>query len=134
MAFNWDGGAPEKLTVGATGGYRMAITISGLASHAGIAPEKGVSAITIASIAIADLAANGWLGLVKKGKKNGTSNIGYIHGGEATNVITDLVTLKAEARSHDPAFREKIVANIQKAFQRGQNRTQQPRQTGKRHD
>lgn len=118
MAFNWDGGAPEKLTVGATGGYRMAITINGLASHAGIAPEKGVSAITIASVAIAELAANGWLGLVKKGKKTGTSNIGYIHGGEATNVITDLVTLKAEARSHDPSFREKIVANIQKAFLR----------------
>lgn len=118
MAFNWDGGAPEKLTVGATGGYRMAITIKGLASHAGIAPEKGVSAITIASIAIADLAANGWLGLVKKGNKTGTSNIGFIHGGEATNVITDHVELKAEARSHIPAFREKIVANIEKAFHR----------------
>lgn len=118
MAFNWDGGAPEKLTVGATGGYRMAITIKGLASHAGIAPEKGVSAITIAAVAIADLAANGWLGLVKKGSKTGTSNIGFIHGGEATNVITDHVVLKAEARSHVPAFREKIVANIEKAFQR----------------
>src|SRR5690606_24046153 len=54
LAFNFDGGSPEKLTIGATGGYRMTITISGIASHAGGAPEQGVSAIAIAAIAIAD--------------------------------------------------------------------------------
>ena len=35
LAFNWDGGPAEKLTIGATGAYRMQITIRGLASHAG---------------------------------------------------------------------------------------------------
>lgn len=118
MAFNWDGGAAEKLTIGATGGYRMEIKIEGLASHAGIAPERGVSAIAIASIAIADLHRNGWHGLVIKGKSRGTSNVGFIHGGEATNVVTDLVTLKAEARSHDPKFRAKLVREIEQAFHR----------------
>jgi tripeptide aminopeptidase len=118
MGFNWDGGAPNKVTIGATGGYRMDITIAGLASHAGIAPEKGVSAIAIAAIAIADLQRNGWHGLVEKGGKRGTTNVGVIQGGDATNVVTDLVRLRAEARSHDKKFRERIVREIEKAFER----------------
>ena len=117
MCFNWDGGAPEKVTIGATGGYRMVIEIEGVASHAGVCPERGVSAIAIASLAIADLARGGWHGLVNKGKHRGTSNVGYIHGGEATNVVTDRVSLKAEARSHDSKFRGKLIGQIEKAFQ-----------------
>jgi tripeptide aminopeptidase len=117
MCFNWDGGSPEKATIGATGGYRMVIEVEGVASHAGVCPERGVSAIAIASLAIADLTRDGWHGLVSKGKHRGTTNVGYIHGGEATNVVTDRVSLKAEARSHDPKFRAKIVAQIDKAFQ-----------------
>lgn len=116
MCFNWDGGACEKITIGATGGYRMAIEIEGLASHAGVCPERGVSAIAIASLAIADLARGGWHGLIEKGKQRGTSNVGFIHGGEATNVVTDRVTLKAEARSHNPKFRGQIIKAIEKAF------------------
>jgi tripeptide aminopeptidase len=116
MCFNWDGGACEKVTIGATGGYRMVIEVEGLASHAGVAPEKGVSAIAIASLAIADLTRGGWHGLIQKGKHRGTSNVGYIHGGEATNVVTDRVTLKAEARSHNPKFRQQIITAIERAF------------------
>ena len=116
LAFNWDGGSPSKLTIGATGGYRMNIEVSGLASHAGNAPEKGISAIAIASVAIADLQKNGWHGLVKKRGKSGTTNVGVIQGGAATNVVTDKVILRAEARSHDPVFRKEIVKQIEKAF------------------
>jgi tripeptide aminopeptidase len=118
LAFNWDGGPSTKLTIGATGGYRMEIEVSGIASHAGVAPERGVSAIGIAAIAIAELQRNGWHGDVNKGKKHGTSNIGVISGGNATNVVTDRVTIKAEARSHDPAFRARIIREIENAFQR----------------
>jgi tripeptide aminopeptidase len=117
MAFNWDGGAAEKLTVGATGGYRMQIDITGLAAHAGAAPERGVSAIAIASLAIAQLVREGWHGLIVKVGQAGTSNVGYIQGGEATNVVTDHVTLKAEARSHNKAFRARIVKAIKQAFE-----------------
>jgi tripeptide aminopeptidase len=116
MCFNWDGGACEKLTIGATGGYRMVIEVDGLASHAGVYPERGVSAIAIASLAIADLARGGWHGLIEKGKNRGTSNVGFIYGGEATNVVTDRVTLKAEARSHDRRFRGKIIGEIERVF------------------
>jgi tripeptide aminopeptidase len=116
LAFNFDGGAVEKLTIGATGGYRMDITIEGIPSHSGVAPEKGVSAIAIAALAIASLVEEGWHGLVTKGGKRGTSNIGVIHAGSATNVVADRAVLHAEARGHDAAFRGRIVAAIEKAF------------------
>jgi len=116
LCFNWDGGAPNMAVIGATGDYNMEIEIEGIASHAGAHPEDGVSAISIAGLAIADLQQNGWHGLVIKGKKTGTSNIGAISGGEATNVVTDRLKLRAEARSHDPKFRKRIVDEYKKAF------------------
>jgi tripeptide aminopeptidase len=94
----------------------MEIRITGLASHAGGAPEAGVSAIAIAGLAIADLQRRGWHGAIKKRGKLGTSNIGVIRGGAATNVVCDEVTLRAEARSHDREFREEIVHEIEAAF------------------
>lgn len=118
LAFNFDGSSPSALKIGATGGYRMAIDIEGLAAHAGNHPEHGVSAISIAAIAIADLTQNGWHGLIEKDGHTGTSNVGVIEGGEATNVVTDHVRLRAEARSHEPKFRERIVKEIRAAFER----------------
>ena len=94
----------------------------GIAAHAGVAPESGVSAIAVASLAIADLEQGGWHGQIRKGRKTGTSNIGSIHGGGATNVITDRLSIRAEARSHDPAFRRRIVREIERAFSRAARR------------
>lgn len=116
LCFNFDGGSPTKLTIGATGGYRMTIHVRGIASHAGGAPEQGVSAIAIASLAIADLYENGWHGLIEKPGGTGTSNVGVFQGGAATNVVTNHVMLRAEARSHKPKFREQIVREMEKAF------------------
>ncbi len=116
LGFNFDGGVPSRLTIGATGGYRMTITIDGKASHAGGAPERGVSAIAIAALAIAKLHTSGWHGLIEQGNQRGTSNVGYIHGGGPTNVVTDHVVLRAEARSHQRAFRTRIVKQIVQAF------------------
>ena len=118
FCFNWDGGEPRYATIGATGDYAIEIEIEGLASHAGVHPERGVNAIVIASLAIADLTQNGWHGLIEKGKHRGTSNVGIVHAGEATNVVTPHLTLKAEARSHDPVFRKKIVDAYRKAFEK----------------
>ena len=39
MGFNFDGGSAARITVGATGGYRMNIEIHGRASHAGALPN-----------------------------------------------------------------------------------------------
>jgi len=116
LAFNFDGGAADKLTIGATGGHRLDIEIEGIPSHAGVAPEKGVSAVAIASLAIASLVEGGWHGLVMKGGKRGTSNVGVVQAGNATNVVAERASLKAEARGHDAGLRNKIVHAIEKAF------------------
>ncbi len=116
LCFNWDGGNAALVTIGATGAFNLDIAVHGLASHAGAYPQDGISAIAVAGAAIADLAANGWHGLIEKGKKQGTSNIGVIRGGAATNVVTDRVDLQAEARSHDASFRKKIVEAFVAAF------------------
>ncbi len=116
LCFNWDGGSPEILTVGATGAVNIDIRVSGIASHAGAHPEDGVSAAAIAALAISSLHENGWHGAVRKGRRSGTSNIGVIQGGDATNVVMSALSLRAEARSHDSAFRQKIAAEFGKAF------------------
>ena len=118
LAFNFDGGNAEKVTIGATGGYKLDIKIKGIASHAGSAPELGVSAITIASLAVAQLHQKGWLGKIEKDGYTGTSNVGIVNGGDATNVITPYVEVRAEARSHDVRFRSRIVKAIEQAFKK----------------
>ncbi|PLX95054.1 MAG: peptidase M20, partial [Desulfuromonas sp.] len=74
---------------------RMTIKIFGQEAHAGVAPETGISAIHIAARAIARME----LGRIDE---ETTANIGVIEGGQASNIIPKLVTLKAEVRSHNP--------------------------------
>lgn len=117
LCFNWDGRDPAGLTIGAVGATNLAIIIEGIASHAGGHPEDGVNAAVVASMAIADLQKNGWHGLVESGKNRGSSNIGMINGGAATNVVMPEVRIEAEARSHQSAFRKRIVKEYRKAFE-----------------
>ncbi len=74
----------------------MEFRIFGLESHAGVAPEEGISAIRIAAEAITAMK----LGRIDE---ETTANIGVIEGGKATNITTNLVTLQGEARSLDDA-------------------------------
>ncbi|MDX2480565.1 MAG: M20/M25/M40 family metallo-hydrolase [Desulfuromusa sp.] len=73
---------------------RFTIDIFGHEAHAGVCPEQGVSAIQIASRAIARMA----LGRIDE---ETTANIGTIHGGLASNIIPSRVSLRGEVRSHD---------------------------------
>lgn len=118
LAFNFDGGTVEKMTNGATGGERINIRLLGTPAHAGLAPETGVSTIVIAAKAIADLESRGWHGRISNEHGEGTSNVGVIQGGDATNVVTPELALRAEARSHDAAMRTRIVAEIREAFEK----------------
>lgn len=116
IGFNFDGGM--GITIGATGSYHLDIDVLGCSSHAGSKPREGISSIAIAGLAIADLQKNGWLGAVKKGKEYGTANVGIIKGGDATNVVTPWVNIKAEARSHNPIFRKRMISQIKQAFEK----------------
>jgi tripeptide aminopeptidase len=84
--------------------------IYGLESHAGVAPEQGISAIKIAAEAIAAMK----LGRVDE---ETTANIGVIRGGEATNIITNFVLLKGEARSLDDAKLEEQTRHMIKCLE-----------------
>jgi len=79
--------------------------IYGLESHAGVAPEQGISAIKIAAEGIAAMR----LGRVDD---ETTANIGVIRGGEATNIITNFVLLRGEARSLDDSKLEEQTRHM----------------------
>ncbi|MDT7807843.1 MAG: tripeptide aminopeptidase [Acidobacteriota bacterium] len=84
--------------------------IYGLESHAGVAPEQGISAIRIAAEAISAMK-------LFRIDDETTANIGVIRGGEATNIITNLVTLKGEARSLDDEKLEAQTAHMIKCLE-----------------
>ena len=118
LGFNIDSGDPRVLVVGAIGAERWEVDVIGYSSHAAVHPEDGVSAIVIASRAIDEVARKGYFGKVRKGKKEGTSNVGIVRGGEATNQVTDRVYVMGESRSHQPAFRREITAVYRRAFEK----------------
>lgn len=124
MGFNVDGGSPGNITIGAVGADRWEVEIVGKAAHAGVHPERGISAAIVAARALASIHKAGWFGKVKKGAQKGTSNVGPIgdaHGrcaGQATNVVTDYVKVQGESRSRDPKFISAITAAYRQAFQR----------------
>lgn len=87
-------GEPGRGVVQAPGHISLHFTIRGLAAHAGMCPENGVSAITAAARGIAAMR----LGRVDA---QTTANIGRIEGGGETNVVADLCSVTAECRSQE---------------------------------
>ena len=68
--------------------------IHGLEAHAGICPERGISAIQVAARGIAAMR----LGRIDE---DTTANLGLVSGGTAVNIVPNRVTLTGEVRSHD---------------------------------
>ncbi|WP_438432253.1 M20/M25/M40 family metallo-hydrolase [Gorillibacterium sp. sgz500922] len=89
-------GAIGGIAVAAPSQQKIFITFSGRSAHAGVNPEDGVSAITVASRAVSKMN----LGRIDR---ETTANIGSFYGGTAgsTNIVCDKVVLEAEARSLD---------------------------------
>jgi tripeptide aminopeptidase len=122
MCINVDGQLASQLIVGAVGQENWEVEIKGKASHAGVAPEKGISATLVGAVALAEARKAGWFGKVAKREGKGTSNVGVFGGkdgkpaGDATNVVTDYTFIKGEARSPDAKFATKIAAGYKDAF------------------
>ena len=87
------GGNVGNIIVGAPTHLRYAMTVTGKSAHAGIEPERGISAIRVASEIITK---------VPDGRidEETTANIGIITGGTATNVVPKEVVIRGELRSH----------------------------------
>ncbi len=98
------------LTTRGPAAVRMDVDVIGLESHAGVAPEKGISAVRIAAEGISKMK----LGRIDK---ETTANIGVIQGGVATNIIPNRVHLKGEARSLDPKKLKIQASHMKKCFE-----------------
>jgi tripeptide aminopeptidase len=92
----YDSDAPGYLVVRAPSAVSISFTVKGLEAHAGVAPERGLSAIKIAAEAIAAMR----LGRIDD---ETTANLGVINGGRAGNVVPSEVVVRGEARSRNAA-------------------------------
>jgi len=126
MCFNVDGKLASDLIIGAVGQENWDVEITGKAAHAGVAPEKGISATLVGALGLAEAHRGGWFGKVVKADGNGTSNVGIFGGhkgkpaGDATNVVNDYVHIIGEARSPEVTFASAICQAYREAFAQAQ--------------
>jgi len=99
----------EGIITRAPAANKVEFKVHGKDAHAGVAPEKGINAIFLASQAIAGLE-------IGRIDRETTCNIGIIEGGIATNIVPNLVTVKGEVRSHDEEKLMKITDRLVSGF------------------
>ena len=109
----FDGNGPVNTITGASPTYmKFDVTVTGRGAHAGVEPEKGLSAIRIASEIIGDL-PNGRL------DEETTFNVGLITGGTVRNAVPVEATFGGEFRSHNTEtidlLRMQVAATLQRA-------------------
>ncbi len=89
-----DSSSPHRLVLNCPASVKLDVEVHGLEAHAGVCPERGISAVAVASKAIASMR----LGRIDE---ETTANIGIISGGRAINIIPNHVRVVGEVRSHD---------------------------------
>lgn len=94
-------GTPGGIVRAAPTHYTFAAEFTGRAAHAGVSPEKGISAMRMAADAVSRLP-------IGRVDEESTANVGSIKGGAATNVITARVDITGECRSLDRAKAEAL--------------------------
>jgi tripeptide aminopeptidase len=110
LGYVYDQAAPiGEVILGAPYSESLEVRFHGRASHSGMYPEEGRSAIAAAAKAIADLR----LGRVDE---ETTANVGLISGGTAGNIVPEWCTFLAEARSHDERKLADLVQEMLDAF------------------
>ncbi len=110
MGLVFDGeGPPNRLTVAAPAQNIVKADITGRAAHAGLAPEKGISALVIAGQILTRLP----LGRLDA---ETTANIGYLEGGLKRNIIPERAFLDGEIRSRDPQKLDDYTAQFHQVF------------------
>ncbi|WP_019614290.1 M20/M25/M40 family metallo-hydrolase [Psychromonas ossibalaenae] len=97
------GGPIGTIITLAPGQQSLKINITGKPAHAGLAPEEGINALTVASDAISQMK-------LSRIDHETTANIGFVKGGGATNIVMPDLYLEAEARSLDD---QKLKAQVE---------------------
>lgn len=105
-----DSSGIDQVIIGAPAANKIKVDIKGKAAHAGLCPEAGINALSIAAKALNNM---------KLGRldQESTSNFGLITGGVATNIVPELVTLKGEVRSHSIEKLASYTKEIEDCFQ-----------------
>jgi tripeptide aminopeptidase len=110
LGYVYDQAAPiGEIILGAPWAQGMQVRYHGRASHSGMFPEEGRSAIQAAARAIADLR----LGRVDE---ETTANVGVISGGTAGNIVPEWCEFLAEARSQDERKLSSFVQEMLDGF------------------
>ena len=91
-----DSGTPGAIVTAGPGQYKFHVEVIGRKAHAGVAPEKGVSAIQVLCEAISNMKQ-------LRIDPETTANIGAIHADYPTNIVAERATMQAECRSRDAA-------------------------------
>ena len=101
----------DRIITGAPAANRLTLTIQGIAAHAGLNPEEGISAFCMAAKAITGLQ----LGRLDD---QSTANLGRMHGGVATNIVPAQLIIEGEVRSHSREKLEGHTTAIISTFQK----------------
>jgi tripeptide aminopeptidase len=99
----------DRIIIGAPAANKLKIEVHGIAAHAGLHPEQGISALCLTATAITNLR----LGRLDE---ESTANFGLIHGGVATNIIPDHITIEGEVRSHSLSKLIEHTEEIKRTF------------------
>ncbi|HJN87960.1 MAG: M20/M25/M40 family metallo-hydrolase [Dehalococcoidia bacterium] len=115
----FDGNGPVNHITGASPTYmRFDVTVKGRAAHAGVEPEKGLSAIRIAADIIGEL-PHGRL------DEETTFNVGMISGGSVRNAVPAEATFGGEFRSRNTEtldlLRMQVTTTLEQARKRYQD-------------
>ncbi len=102
-------GQPGTVVASAPRHMTFKATFHGIAAHAGMMPEAGVSAIVMAARALCRMK----LGRIDEAT---TANVGMIYGGAAVNIVADTCTLEGECRSIYPKRAEACAHAMDEAM------------------
>ena len=110
IGYVYDQGSPiGEVVLGSPWSRSLEVRFHGRASHSGMFPEEGRSAIQAAARAIADLR----LGRLDD---DTTANVGLVSGGTAGNIVPEWCTFLAEVRSHDEGKLGDVVQEMLDVF------------------
>lgn len=98
-------GTPGGLVVAAPTHYTFCADFTGRAAHAGVEPEAGISALSMAARAVCEMP----MGRIDEAT---TANVGSIEGSGPTNVVCAAARVSGECRSLDRATVEQLRSRI----------------------
>lgn len=104
-----DSSGIDYVIVNAPAATKIKVTITGKAAHAGICPEAGINALSLAATALSKLE----LGRIDY---ETTANFGQISGGTAANIIPEQIVLHGEVRSHNQEKLDQYTQKIADTF------------------